>query len=194
MSGAICPYCRTVMEEGGEVIACSGCHMEHHRDCFEENGGCTVFGCANAPAEEIRVSVSTQELNSSPQFPTVPRQAGPTPPPPPPPPPRLPGDPGVRLPAGPVVMNPPTFAGYAPVSATHAVSAGLRKSRVVFVLLALLLGCFGGHNFYAGYVKKAVIQICITLFSCLIASPVIWIWAVVEACTINCDDDGVAFI
>ncbi len=50
---------------------------------------------------------------------------------------------------------PPVFDGYEP-----------RKSRVVFVLLAVFLGAFGGHNFYAGYVKKAVIQLCITLFSC----------------------------
>jgi TM2 domain-containing membrane protein YozV len=192
MSEALCPYCRSGMEEGDSVVVCSGCHMEHHSDCFEENGGCTVFGCANAPAEEIRVSVSTQELNSSPQISAAPRPPGSIPTPPPPP--RLPGDAGVRLPAAPIVMNPPTFAGYAPVPTTHVVAAGLRKSRVVFVLLALLLGSFGGHNFYAGYVKKAVIQICISLFSCLFASPIIWIWAVIEACTVNCDQDGVAFI
>ena len=48
----------------------------------------------------------------------------------------------------------------------------------------------GGHNFYAGYVKKAVIQLCITLFSCFTGSFISWIWAIVEACMVNRDDDG----
>ena len=87
------------------------------------------------------------------------------------------------------------LAGYAPVPIAAPVSDyGPRKSRVVFVLLALLLGAFGGHNFYAGYVKKAVIQAWITLLSCFFASPISWVWAIVEACTVNCDDDGVAFV
>ncbi len=88
----------------------------------------------------------------------------------------------------------PTFAGYAPPAPGVIPAYVPRKSRVVFVLLAVLLGAFGGHNFYAGHVKKAVIQLCITVFSCFLASPVSWIWAVVEACIVDRDDDGVAFV
>jgi TM2 domain-containing membrane protein YozV len=94
----------------------------------------------------------------------------------------------------PAVMTYPTFAGYAPAAIAPVSGYELRKSRVVFVLLAVLLGAFGGHNFYAGYVKKAVIQLCITLLSCFIGSPISWIWAIVEACMVNRDDDGVAFV
>nr|WP_246301692.1 TM2 domain-containing protein [Granulicella arctica] len=65
------------------------------------------------------------------------------------------------------------------------------KSRVVFVLLAVFFGAFGAHNFYAGYNKKAVIQLCITLCTCFYASLISWIWAIVEACTVTADDDGV---
>ena len=68
-----------------------------------------------------------------------------------------------------------------------------RKSRVAFVLLAIFFGIFGVHNFYAGYIKKAVIQLCITLFTCFYGAIIIWIWAVIEACMISSDDDGVAF-
>ena len=86
-----------------------------------------------------------------------------------------------------------TFAGYAPPPPGPIRSYEPRKSRVVFVLLAVFLGAFGGHNFYAGYVKKAVIQLCITLFSCFTGSFISWIWAIVEACMVNRDDDGIAF-
>jgi TM2 domain-containing membrane protein YozV len=61
-------------------------------------------------------------------------------------------------------------------------------------MLAIFLGAFGGHNFYAGYVRKAVVQLCLTIFTCFAASIVSWIWAIVEACIVNCDDDGVAFV
>ena len=92
------------------------------------------------------------------------------------------------------VMSYPTFAGYAPPPPGPIHSYEPRKSRVVFVLLAVFLGAFGGHNFYAGYVKKAVIQLCITLFSCFTGSFISWIWAIVEACIVNRDDDGIAFV
>ena len=92
------------------------------------------------------------------------------------------------------VMTYPTFGGYAPPLLQLMDAYVPRKSRVVFVLLAVFLGAFGGHNFYAGYVKKAVIQLCITVFSCFAGSFVSWIWAIVEACVVNQDDDGVAFV
>jgi TM2 domain-containing membrane protein YozV len=214
MSGASCPYCRTPFELDDAIVACSGCQTNHHADCLEENGGCTVFGCSQAPAEEPKVSVSDQDLvpGAHPQAPpsahphsflnlseTPPSPAPlahtPTPPPPrpagaPPPPPSMSGFQTSHVP----VMSYPTFAGYAPPPPGPIRSYEPRKSRVVFVLLAVFLGAFGGHNFYAGYVKKAVIQLCITLFSCFTGSFISWIWAIVEACMVNRDDDGVAFV
>jgi TM2 domain-containing membrane protein YozV len=90
-------------------------------------------------------------------------------------------------------MTYPTFGGYAaPPPAIHSYTP--RKSRVVFVLLAVFLGAFGGHNFYAGYVKKGVIQLCITLLSCFFGSVVSWIWAIAEACMVDRDNDGIAFV
>jgi TM2 domain-containing membrane protein YozV len=86
-----------------------------------------------------------------------------------------------------------TFGGYvAPPPET--LRPTLRKSRVVFVLLAIFLGAFGGHNFYAGYIKKGVIQLCITVFSCFFGSLISWVWAIVEACMVDRDEDGIAFV
>ena len=56
-----------------------------------------------------------------------------------------------------------------------------------------LLGALGVHNFYAGYVRKAAAQLCISLFTCFYGSFVSWIWAIVEVCTVNQDSEGVQF-
>lgn len=69
----------------------------------------------------------------------------------------------------------------------------VRKNRVAFVMLAIFFGALGVHNFYAGYIKKGVIQCCLTVLTLFFASPIIWVWAVIEACIIDCDGDGVAF-
>jgi len=106
--------------------------------------------------------------------------------PPPPPPARFAG--GGYTPYPPAY---PTFGGYMPPAASPYLP---RKSRVVFVLLAIFLGAFGGHNFYAGYTTKAIIQLCVSLLTCFAGSIVSWIWAIVEACVVNEDNDGIAFV
>ncbi|WP_446744418.1 NINE protein [Silvibacterium acidisoli] len=212
MSGS-CPYCRSPFEDGEEIVSCPGCATDHHTDCFQENGGCTVFGCSAAPADEPKVSISNYDLAtggvgiqpaapassflnlsapeppaSVPQIPArtstppPPRPAGSTPPPP-----------RVQTSHTPV-MTYPTFGGYGDPAPVVIDTYTPRKSRVAYVLLAVFLGAFGGHNFYAGYVKKAVIQLCITVFTCFTGAIVSWIWAIVEACMVDRDDDGVAFV
>lgn len=115
-----------------------------------------------------------------------------------PPPPRMPGT-IPPLASGMIrsnhvpVMTYPTFGGYA-AAPPEINSYTPRKSRVVFVLLAVFLGAFGGHNFYAGYVKKGVIQLCITIFSCFFGALISWIWAIVEVCMLDRDNNGIAFV
>ena len=46
-----CPYCREIITEA-DIRLCATCQTPHHSDCWVENGGCTVFGCASAPPEE----------------------------------------------------------------------------------------------------------------------------------------------
>jgi len=199
-----CPYCRApfsnVENEEEATLACSACGTLHHADCFAENGGCTVFGCSQAPADEAKVSVSAYDV-ARPQ---------PIAPPPPPPAPRVPPPPRLDGAPQPLAISandfapasgsaPPapsnfTFAGYAPPAAPTSYSRYVRrKTRVAYVMLAIFFGSFGVHNFYAGYIKKAVIQLCLTVFTFSLAGPIIWIWAIVEACMIRQDSDGVAF-
>jgi len=68
-----------------------------------------------------------------------------------------------------------------------------RKSRQVYVLLGVFLGIFGVHNFYAGYIQRAVSQLCLTLLTCFYGAVLSWIWAIVEICVINKDSEGMEF-
>src|SRR5262245_58849783 len=66
------------------------------------------------------------------------------------------------------------------------------KSRGVFIILGVLLGCLGIHNFYAGYNGKGAVQLIITLtLGWLIIGLVITaLWALVEVCTVTMDAKG----
>ena len=67
------------------------------------------------------------------------------------------------------------------------------KSRLAYILLALFLGCFGIHNFYAGYKGKGLIQLLITAISFGWLSVVSWIWAIIDIITVTRDKNGVPF-
>jgi TM2 domain-containing membrane protein YozV len=194
MTTLVCPYCRTDIAAGDEPLLCEGCGAAHHADCYTENGGCTIFGCSKAPADEPKVSVSTPELAVAPGPPPA-RVERRLPPPPPP---------GVTPPQASVadlqhVANrvvPSMFGGFASEDnfppAEEEVVREPRK-RTNYILLGALLGAFGAHNFYAGYYKKAGIQLGITVLTLGFGSPMSWLWAVIDICTIDRDVRGVQF-
>jgi TM2 domain-containing membrane protein YozV len=64
---------------------------------------------------------------------------------------------------------------------------------MTFVTLGVLLGFLGVHNFYAGYRRKGIAQLLITLLTLGLASPMTWIWAVIDICTVDRDNRGVRF-
>lgn len=181
MSDTVCPYCRFQVDlTDGSGLLCEGCGTPHHQDCYAENGGCTVFGCRCAPPEEPKVAVSAPELAA-----TVPV-------------------------APPATSRVPTFAGYAPAAAATAVqpapastpvidSAITRvpppeaKKKMTFVMLGIFLGALGVHNFYAGYHGKATVQLCLSVLTIGYGSPMAWLWAVIEICTVNQDSRGIQF-
>lgn len=70
------------------------------------------------------------------------------------------------------------------------------KSGLAYVLLAGFLGGFGVHNFYAGYTKRAVAQLLMTLFSwILLFIPwlIVQVWVLLDICLINKDARGIPF-
>jgi len=196
-----CPYCRAPLEAEDESIICEACATPHHADCYAENGGCTVFGCSKAPVDEPRISITTSELGGYAHSVTASQPSPPTPPPP-----RLPGSTSSVLPPPRAsvlredttrYITPPrtlNLAGYNETPATNIPPYIPRRSRLTYILLGVLLGAFGGHNFYAGYIKRGVAQLLLTVLSCFFGGVISWIWAIVEVCTVKQDDDGIALI
>ena len=200
MTAEVCPYCRATISGEDVVTACEGCATPHHADCYAENGGCTIFGCKFAPAEEPKLTVSTPELvsvaHSAAAAATAPAVAAPPPPP------------GGESPetslkelhqiSSTVVPSMYSLFGndVAPISIhrdTQLSPRGEPKSRTSFIVLGALLGAFGGHNFYAGYTKKAITQLLITVLTLGFASPMTWMWAIIDICTVNQDQRGIEF-
>jgi TM2 domain-containing membrane protein YozV len=65
------------------------------------------------------------------------------------------------------------------------------KSRVVFILLAIFLGAFGVHNFYAGYVGRGIAQLLLTFFTCGYGAILVFIWSIIEIIAVDRDTNGV---
>ena len=222
MITAVCPYCRDAIEQDApQTVICQGCGTPHHGDCFEENGGCTVFGCTAAPAAESKLSVGIPDLQGGVELPT-PRPAVTRPAPPPPlivspPPQEQPADAplgfrswGYDLLAHPLPeaeqQRAPLFSslGYGrPQAVPYPVPTPLpiqlpdpsapTKNRTTFLLLGVLLGGFGAHSFYAGSTKKGILQLSITLLTFGFAGFMVWIWAIIDICTITSDSNGIPF-
>jgi hypothetical protein len=43
--GRICPFCQFTVKNDITLVICSTCGIPHHLECWELNGGCTIFGC-----------------------------------------------------------------------------------------------------------------------------------------------------
>lgn len=192
MTAVVCPYCRTKIGAEDGSMVCEGCGTAHHADCYAENRGCTIFGCSKGPGDEPKVSVSTSELVVAVAPTAVAENRLPPPPP------------GVILPAATTqdlrqVANqvvPSMFGGfsaYADAAPAEEPAVQPPKNRTSYIILGALLGAFGAHNFYAGYHKKAGIQLAITVLTLGFGSPMSWMWAVIDICTIDRDSRGLQF-
>lgn len=214
MAEPVCPYCRMPFDEASPPkIFCTACGMPHHEDCYQENGGCTVFGCKRAPADDPKLQVSQSDLSavSVPVQQYAPVQYAP-----------------VALQPAPVVQQPTPVQGYqpsrysgplglsqaaatapaqvastapnppqavAPAPYAYAVPAygSTHKSRTSYIVLGIFLGALGIHNFYAGYTGRAVGQLCLTVLTLGYLGVVSWIWAIIEICTVEKDSTGLRF-
>lgn len=48
--GKTCPYCQYPIKQSAEIAVCSVCLIPHHASCWQENAGCTTFGCKGIPS------------------------------------------------------------------------------------------------------------------------------------------------
>lgn len=84
----------------------------------------------------------------------------------------------------------------APISGPAPVTVlRMGRSRGVYVVLAVLLGGLGVHNFYASRIGVGLVQLAVTVTLGWMLLPLffIWICAIVEACTVDRDGYGVMF-
>ena len=206
MAETVCPYCRMPFDQTGPAqVFCTACGTPHHEDCYQENGGCTVFGCSRAPADDPKLQVSQSDLSAvnlpgqiyapqaqsympnqgavAPQYPSA--YGGPL------------GLSQTTAASAPAAVRPvaPPASGYPqPHYAVPGTIYGqTQKSRSTFILLGVFLGALGIHNFYAGYTGKAVGQLCLTVLTLGYLALAAWIWAIVEICVVNKDSAGLDF-
>jgi TM2 domain-containing membrane protein YozV len=202
MADPVCPYCRMLFDEASPPrIFCTACGMPHHEDCYRENGGCTVFGCKCAPADDPKLQVSQSDLSaiSMPVQPHVPvvqqpvlvQQYQPS---------RYSGPLGLSQAAATapaqIAATIPTPLQQAPPGYPYAaapVYGRSYKSRTTYIVLGIFLGAFGVHNFYAGYTGRVVGQLCLTVLTLGYLGIVSWIWAIIEICIVEKDSTGLRF-
>lgn len=65
--GKTCPYCKTPLVKGDTVVFCSVCDMPHHLSCWQDNQGCTTFGCTGTMKEIIGGDSKVEEAPAAPQ-------------------------------------------------------------------------------------------------------------------------------
>jgi hypothetical protein len=71
-----CPYCQTNIKENADKVVCSACHTPHHKECWEENKGCTTYGCANNPGTKIKsIDIGNETVGNIQQMLVQDRQA-----------------------------------------------------------------------------------------------------------------------
>jgi TM2 domain-containing membrane protein YozV len=79
------------------------------------------------------------------------------------------------------------------MSDTPPPASSAPKSKTLFIVLAILFGHLGVHNFFIGNTKRGVIQLLVSLLTCGIGALPMWIWALIEAFTVKQDAQGVQF-
>jgi len=60
----ICPYCQSRLKKGADITVCSACGVPHHRECWDENSGCTSYGCRNNPLTERSYDPYTEDVGN----------------------------------------------------------------------------------------------------------------------------------
>ncbi len=55
--GPVCAICLSAIGTEDAKTICPACDAQYHAGCWEENGGCAVYGCSQVPAIEQRRAI-----------------------------------------------------------------------------------------------------------------------------------------
>lgn len=85
-------------------------------------------------------------------------------------------------------QNSNNYQSVPPIQPTYSNNINNQKSKLAAGLLGIFLGALGVHNFYLGYIGKAVAQLLISILSCGILAFVSTIWGLIEGILILCGE------
>ena len=63
---ASCPICCCEILAGDESVSCPDCATLYHKDCWEENKGCAIYGCKSAHCLDVHAQENEQTYNQGP--------------------------------------------------------------------------------------------------------------------------------
>jgi hypothetical protein len=80
--GKTCPYCKTEITSSEDLKVCPSCNMPHHQSCWDENKGCTTFGCSEQYVQQTpqQPAYAFQSQTAAPGFSARPDVDKPKPP------------------------------------------------------------------------------------------------------------------
>jgi hypothetical protein len=52
VAGKMCSICQSTLIAGERILYCPECSLPFHVECWDENGGCSSYGCPVAPAAD----------------------------------------------------------------------------------------------------------------------------------------------
>ena len=86
-------------------------------------------------------------------------------------------------------------AEYHQISSNSNGVSGTPRKRSTYILLAVFFGGLGIHNFYAGYSGRGIAQLLILIFTgwLIIPAVAVFIWVLVEICSVTRDADNIPF-
>ena len=57
-----CPYCQSKIKLDADFTVCPSCGTPHHKECWEENKGCTTYGCPENPTTDKSLSIQGEDV------------------------------------------------------------------------------------------------------------------------------------
>ena len=57
MPETLCAICQSPLGNESELVSCPECQAPYHAECWQENGGCAVYGCSQVPPTEHRQNI-----------------------------------------------------------------------------------------------------------------------------------------
>lgn len=64
LAGKMCSICQSNIITGEKVLECPYCGLPFHGECWDENRGCSAYGCQGAP-KTAKAEVETQPVSNA---------------------------------------------------------------------------------------------------------------------------------